>query len=91
MSAADALALSRAMLTAARAHDWPRTEALCAERDALLRRTRFGAADRDTLLALATANDQLLEVVHDAQRGRARDLRELGRGQRAREVYQAAG
>jgi hypothetical protein len=89
MSASEALVLSRAMLTAAQASDWPRMEALCAERDALLRATRFGAEDRDTLMALSTANDHLLEVVRDAQRARSRDLRQLGRGRRAQMDYQA--
>lgn len=89
MSAAEALVLSEAMLVAAQESDWSRMETLRTERDRLLHATRFGAGDRDTLLALATANDRLLEVVLGAQRARSRELRELGRGRRAQLGYQA--
>lgn len=89
MTAAAAVALTRAMLNAAGDEDWERLAALEAERRDQLADTVLAAEERAVLAELEDLNARLLERVAWSRDQRAERLRSLGQGRAAIEAYVA--
>lgn len=89
MTAAAALSLTRAMLSAAGDEDWERLAALEAERRDQLANTVFAAEERAAVAELEDLNARLLERVSWSRDQRAERLRSLGQGRAAIEAYAA--
>ena len=89
MTVAAAVALTRAMLSAAEDEDWERLAVLETERRDQLADTVFAAEKRAAVAELEDLNARLLERVAWSRDDRAQQLRSLGQGRAAIDAYAA--